>query len=87
MPHITTTRIHTYYQTAGAGPRLLYISGAARDLAPSPPSSTISSAGRSSVVESGHRILSARFTKDPVARERRAGSDPAAQRQSNPRRH
>jgi hypothetical protein len=27
MPHITTTRIRTYYETAGAGPRLLAISG------------------------------------------------------------
>ncbi len=36
MPHITTTRIRTYYETAGAGPRLLYISGTGGDLRTKP---------------------------------------------------
>lgn len=32
MPHITTSRIRTYYELAGTGPRLLYISGTGGDL-------------------------------------------------------
>ena len=32
MPHITTSRIRTYYELAGDGPRLLYISGTGGDL-------------------------------------------------------
>ena len=36
MPHITTPRIHTYYERAGSGPRLLYISGTGGDLRAKP---------------------------------------------------
>ncbi len=36
MPHITTSRIRTYYEAAGAGPRLLYISGTGGDLRAKP---------------------------------------------------
>jgi 3-oxoadipate enol-lactonase len=32
MPHITTARIRMYYERAGEGPRLLYISGTGSDL-------------------------------------------------------
>jgi 3-oxoadipate enol-lactonase len=36
MPHITTARIRTYYERAGDGPRLLYISGTGSDLRATP---------------------------------------------------
>ena len=36
MPHITSDRIRTYYERAGEGPRLLYISGTGSDLRAKP---------------------------------------------------
>ena len=36
MPHIDTARIRTYYERAGDGPRLLYISGTGSDLRAKP---------------------------------------------------